>query len=155
MQDYDELFGQLTADVEEEASNACKAEFSITDDNLADWAVGKIAGEKAEFDRLVSVCEFKIQLYEEKMRKYRERFENKTSYLRHKLMEYFDKVPHKATKTQETYKLPSGTLKRKLEKQDYAHDDEKLIIWLKQNMPDLITEKPIVNGKIKCTTFRQ
>ena len=142
MQEYDEFFDAIGEESEE------KPEFCITDDNLADWALSKIADEKAEIDRLVSGCEHKIQFFEDKIQRYKEQFQNKTGYLRGKLMEYFDSVPHKATKTQETYKLPSGTLKRKFEKQDYAHDDEVLTKWLKENMPELIVEKPMW-GEVK------
>ena len=143
MQNYDDFFDSME---NEEAED--KSEFVIVDDNLADWAIGKIAAEKAECYRLIKACEYKISIFEEKVVKYREQFENKTEYLRSKLMAYFDSVPHKATKTQETYKLPSGTLKRKLSKQDYVHDDEKLTKWLKENIPDLIVEKPMW-GEVK------
>ena len=145
MREYDEFFNTIEDD---ETADGCKPEFFIVDDNLADWAVVKIATEKSECYRLIKVCEYKISIFEEKIIKYREQFENKTGYLRGKLMEYFDSVPHKATKTQETYKLPSGTLKRKFEKQDYVHDDEVLTKWLKTNMPELIVEKPMW-GEVK------
>ena len=144
MSEYDEIFDAL----EDDETSGGGSEFSINDDNLADWAIGKIATEKSECDRLIRACEYKISIFEEKIIKYRKRFENKTGYLRSKLMEYFDGVPHKATKTQETYKLPSGTLKRKLSKQDYVHDDEVLTKWLKDNIPDLIVEKPMW-GEVK------
>ena len=104
--------------------------FKIDNDNLAEWAVCKIAEDKAEFQRLINVCETKVLEYQEKIRKYQEQLDRKTSGLKGALQMYFETVPHKATKTQETYKLPSGTLKKKFGTPEFVRDDVKLVEWL-------------------------
>jgi hypothetical protein len=108
-------------------------EFSINTDLLAEWALGKIAEEKEETQRLSSVCESKIAEYEEKIQQYKKQFETKTSYFRGQLQQYFESVPHKATKTQESYKLPSGTLKLKFQNPEFKQDETIFLKWLKDN----------------------
>jgi len=49
---------------------------------------------------------------------------------------YFDTVPHKATKTQESYKLPSGVLKIKAQQPEYIHDDAALLAWAQEQKLD-------------------
>ena len=46
---------------------------------------------------------------------------------------YFDTLPHKVTKTQESYPLPSGKLVRKHQDPEFVRDDEELLSWLKDN----------------------
>lgn len=105
--------------------------FTIDNDNTAEWALTIIKAEKMDRDRLISVCEQKIQEYQEKIEQFRQRCDNKTSYLISQLNQYFQTVERKKTKTQETYKLPSGTLKLKLPSVEYQRDDAKLLEWLK------------------------
>ena len=53
-------------------------------------------------------------------------------------------VPHKRTKTQESYQLPGGKLVRKQQAPEYLRDEAALLPWLKQNAPELVkvTETP-------------
>jgi phage host-nuclease inhibitor protein Gam len=107
--------------------------FKIDNDGLAEWALKKIAEEQAESQRYINVCDTMIAEYTRKRQKAQEQLETKTAYLKQKLQEYFATVPHKATKTQETYKLPSGTLKLKLPSVEFVRDDTALVEWLKNN----------------------
>lgn len=107
--------------------------FVINNDGLAEWALKKIAEETAESQRYINVCDTMIAEYTRKRQKAQEQLENKTAYLRSKLQEYFATVPHKATKTQETYKLPSGTLKLKYGTPEFIRDETILVDWLKKN----------------------
>jgi hypothetical protein len=118
-------------DIVEEAEQ--KKEFKIDNDDLAEWALTKIKAEKEDMERLVAICEKKIEEYEEKIRLFKQQYENSSSFLKSHLNQYFQTVPHKKTKTQETYKLPSGTLKLKFKGPEYVRDDEKLVKWLKDN----------------------
>jgi hypothetical protein len=107
--------------------------FSINNDMLAEWALGKIAEEKEETERLTSICRLKVFEYEEKIQQYKKQLETKTAYFRGQLQQYFESVPHKATKTQESYKLPSGTLKLKLTSPEFVRDEEAFTQYLKDN----------------------
>ena len=50
-------------------------------------------------------------------------------------------VPHKVTKTQESYALPSGKLVLKEQKPEWVHDDTQLLPWVKANLPEMIRTK--------------
>jgi len=50
-----------------------------------------------------------------------------------RLEAYFDTLPHKKTKTQESYPLPSAKLVRKHQDPEFVRDDEELLSWLKDN----------------------
>lgn len=105
--------------------------FRIDNDQKAEWALAKIREEQAEAQRIMNVCRSMIMHYEEQMKKAEEDFEKKTAYLRSQLEQYFDSVEKRRTKTQEVYKLPSGTLRRKYPGPQFKRDDDKLIKWLK------------------------
>ena len=50
-----------------------------------------------------------------------------------RLEAYFDTLPHKKTKTQESYPLPSGKLVRKHQDAEFIRNDEELLSWLHEN----------------------
>lgn len=103
----------------------------ITDDACADWAVQKIAEERAEFERIKALADKEIDRIMEKVQAAERRHENGTAYLTAKLAEYFATVPHKTTKTTRSYRLLSGVLKMKLGGVSMKQDDAKLLEYLK------------------------
>lgn len=113
-------------------------DFVIDTDEKAEWAIKKIAEERAETQRYISVCEDAIKTYRDKIEKAKSDLDNKTSYLTHQLRLYMDTVKAKESKTQKTYKLPSGTLKVKYQKPEYKRDEEKLTEFLKKNYTDYV-----------------
>jgi hypothetical protein len=119
--------------------------FVINDDGKAEWALNKIAEEKAEMQRMINVANSMIMKYQEKIEVYQKQFENKTTFLKEQLRQYFETVPHKITKTQETYKLPSGILKLKKQNPEYIRDEEKLLKWVKANKISYVKTKESVN----------
>lgn len=110
--------------------------FHITNDKLADWALKKIKEEESERDRLTDLAKSQIEDLNNQMIELENQCNNKTSFLKSCLAEYFLKVPHKETKTQESYKLLSGSLVMKKPSQKIVHDDEALISYLKTNKSD-------------------
>ena len=74
----------------------------IDNDNTAEWAIVTIKEEQADRDRLISVCEQKMQEYKDKIDGYKMSYENKTSNLKSLLELYFRTVKRHKTKTQET-----------------------------------------------------
>ncbi|MCX8128710.1 MAG: host-nuclease inhibitor Gam family protein [Clostridia bacterium] len=137
--------------------------FIIDNDNKAEWALRKISEERAETQRYVNVCKAMIEEYQEKIHRAEEALKNKTAFLETRLKQYFETVTHKTTKTQETYKLPGGTLKLKLQNPEFRRDEEQLLKWLKENAYNSfikIEEKPdwaelkksiIISGEIAVT----
>ena len=107
--------------------------FKITDDSLADWAVRKIADERAELARLKELADEQIARIMEKVAEAEKRCENNTSFMTSKLAEYFDTVPHKETKTKHSYRLLSGALVKKIGGLTMEQDDEKLLEYFKNS----------------------
>lgn len=116
---------------EAEAEDGPRPVWRITDDGCADWAVQKIAEERAELSRIRELAEAQIARIEEKVAAAERRCENGTRFLTGKLAEYFETVPHKTTKTKASYRLLSGTLTRKFGGQQMKQDDEALVKFLK------------------------
>lgn len=108
-------------------------EWRIEDDNAADWAVQKIAESRAEFERIKAIADKQIEEITAKVEKLKNRCDSETSNLEYKLMEYFQTVHHKSTKTLEKYELLSGVLKLKKAQRKPVVDDEKLVEWLAEN----------------------
>lgn len=116
-----------------------QSEFKIDTDQKAEWALNIIREEQAEAQRLINVCNSQILYYQSEIKKVQDKLENKTGNLKAMLFEYFQTVDRKATKTQETYTLPSGKLKLKYPQPEYKRDDATLIKWLKdRDMTDYI-----------------
>lgn len=85
----------------------------IADDAAADWALKKIAEERAERQRLIDLADTEIAILESKKSDVEKRYENNTRFLLEELQRYFGTVTQRQTKTQSTYRLLSGTLKYK------------------------------------------
>lgn len=121
----------ITDEVFNSSEDEPRGTFRIADDSAADWAVRKINEERAELARIVALADEQIAKIMEKVAAAEKRCENGTGFLISKLAEYFETVPHKATKTQHTYRLLSGTLVKKLGSQTLKPDNEKLVEFLK------------------------
>ena len=116
--------------------------FVIDTDQRAEWALGKIKEHRAEAERIAAVCDAEIERYAQIKQEAIDKAAKDSGYLESLLFAYFGTVPHKATKTQETYKLPSGTLKQKARAPEYVRDDTELLDWLtEQGMESLIETK--------------
>lgn len=119
--------------------------FCIDDDQKAEWALRLIREERAEVQRLKDVCKAQIEAYEQSIRQYDERLERRTGRLKDMLAQYFSKVPHKATKTRESYELPSGKLVLKRPAPKITVDHDALGRWLNdQGMGQYIREVKLV-----------
>lgn len=105
--------------------------FVIDSDQKAEWALGKIAAIDEEFNRYDEVCEKQKEFYKNKSDQAKEQRDKRRGYLVSLLAQYFENVDSKATKTQATYKLPSGKLVKKFESEVIKHDDKVLIEKLK------------------------
>jgi hypothetical protein len=107
--------------------------FVIDSDSKAEWAIKKLQEETAETQRMINVCDTFISEYQFKKQKELEHLETRTFFLKQQLREYFERVPHKVTKTQETYTLPSGKLKLKIKEPEFIRDEKVLGKWLETN----------------------
>lgn len=109
------------------------AGWEIDDDLKAEWALNKMAQEAGDIDRQVMICKTIISRYTDELARLQNKKERKLGHLRDKLARYFETVPHRATKTQQIYDLPSGRLVSKDPGPGYEVDDAKLVEYLKKN----------------------
>ena len=100
--------------------------FVIDTDTKAEWALTKIKEARADRDRWVD-------WYKAKIAEITEQTDFDTMNLERMLAEYFATVPHKKTKTQESYKLPGGKLVLKTQNPEFKRDDKTVIDWVKAN----------------------
>lgn len=107
--------------------------FKICDDKAADWAITQIHEAEDERDRLIKLAQDQIDDLTFKIQEISEKCNNDTAFLRSCLVEYFQTIKPKETKTQQTYKLISGTLVLKKPSVKITHNDEKLIEYLENN----------------------
>ena len=123
--------------------------FVVDDDYKADWAVRKIQAAAEERDRLNDTRMKQIRALQRAVDEEDARCEQKTNYLRSLLQVYFEGVPHAKTKTQETYKLPSGKLVWKKASSKITHDDAKLLEWLGHQPEDIRSKFTETVTKVK------
>lgn len=117
--------------------------FVIDSDQKAEWALRKISEHRADAQRMADVCNAEIKRYTQVKTEAEDKCRRDCTFLESLLRVYFDTVPHKATKTQESYKLPSGVLKSKAQQPEYIRDDAVLIEWVKaQGLHDLLKVEP-------------
>ena len=100
--------------------------FVIDTDAKAEWALQKIREARADRDRWVD-------WYKAKIEEIKEQTDFDTMNLERMLADYFATVPHKKTKTQESYKLPGGKLVLKTQNPEFVKDESAVIAWAKEN----------------------
>ena len=103
-----------------------KESFVIDTDAKAEWALQKIREARADRDRFVN-------WYKDKIKEITEQCAFDTLRLEKMLFEYFATVPHRETKTQSVYNLPTGKLYAKKQNAEFVRDDKAVIAWLKEN----------------------
>ena len=145
MTDCENLDYEIDMD-EESDSGEEKHEFTIVDDRMAEWALKKVKGAQAEYERLMELADIEIEEIKKKKESLELQHKNLTGFLKGKLYDYFQKVDHKATKTQESYKLLSGSLVWKKPTQKMVPDKDKLLEYVKKyNMTEFVKVKEEVD----------
>lgn len=120
--------------------------FVIDNDVKAEWALRRIRERAAERDRILETSWEIIESYKAVVQAESDRAAEEIAGLEGLLMQYFATVEHAATKTQETYRLPTGKLKMKLAFERMLPDEETLITAF----PDFTERKPTLKwGELK------
>jgi hypothetical protein len=107
------------------------AKFTVNDDATAEWVLAKLRAAQQERDRLVRACKSMIEKYQDKIARFDEKYNQESDWWKSELAGYFARVPHKSTKTQEQYALPSGKLILKQQQPEFLRNDDILLQWLK------------------------
>ena len=116
--------------------------FDVDNDMKAEWVLSKIrrirADQKKETDELTR----QMQFYKDQMDMIGKKADEDVAFFESMLIPYFaDRMDGgftKATKTQTTYKLPTGKMVLKHQAPEFERKDEDLLPWLKENRPDLV-----------------
>ena len=118
-----------------------REEFQITDDKTAEWALKKIKAAEAEYNRLMELIQAEREELNKKAEELSDHLESETGYLKSLLFKYFETVEKKETKTQQSYKLLSGSLVlRKPSVKIVKPDETKLVEFLEANGYEKLVE---------------
>ena len=112
-----------------------KEGWRIDSDLSADWTIRKIKAADAELERLKKVVNDEIQQLQEFLKKEQDKRDREVSFFESKLIAYFNEISKNAkeTKTQLSYKLPSGVLKMKKASKTFNYDKSKLLAVAEKN----------------------
>lgn len=106
--------------------------FTVDNDQKAEWAARKIREARQDTQKWT-------EYYERQLSAIRRANEETEAYFAAMLADYFDTVPHKATKTQESYSLPSCKLVLKAQQPEFNRDEAVLCDYLdKKGRDDLV-----------------
>lgn len=106
--------------------------FVVDNDQKAEWAARKIREARQDMKKWT-------EYYERQLSAIRRANEDTEAYFSALLADYFETVPHKATKTQESYSLPSCKLVLKAQQPEFNRDEAVLCDYLdKKGRDDLV-----------------
>lgn len=106
--------------------------FIVDNDQKAEWAARKIREARQDTQKWT-------EYYERQLAAIRRANEDTEAYFAALLADYFETVPHKATKTQESYSLPSCKLVLKAQQPEFNRDEAVLCDYLdKKGRDDLV-----------------
>ena len=111
---------EMDGDIEESENS----HYRIESDQEAEWALQQIKNAEAE------KAKWK-QFYDERYQAVCNTCDLTIANMQSLLQSYFAKVPHKVTKTEESYALPSGKIYMKQQEPEF--DTKSLLDWLKVN----------------------
>lgn len=122
--------------------------FEVDNDMKAEWVLSKIRRIRADQKKETDELDRQMQFYRDQADIVNKKADEEVALFESMLTEYFASRMEdgftKSTKTQITYKLPTGKLILKKQAPEYERKDEDLLPWLKANRPDLVkvTESP-------------
>lgn len=122
--------------------------FEVDNDMKAEWVLSKIRRIRADQKKETDELDRQMQFYRDQADIVNKKADEEVAFFESMLTEYFASRMEdgftKSTKTQITYKLPTGKLILKKQAPEYERNDEDLLPWLKANRPDLVkvTESP-------------
>ena len=106
--------------------------FTVDNDHKAEWAARKIREARQDTQKWT-------EYYERQLSAIRRANEETEAYFAALLADYFETVPHKATKTQESYSLPTCKLVLKAQQPEFNRDEAVLCDYLdKKGRDDLV-----------------
>lgn len=119
-----------------------REKFTVDNDMKAEWCLSKIRNVRAEQKREKDELQRQMQFYQDQIDIIDKQAQDDVDFYESMLIPYFaDRLEGgftKASKTQTTYKLPTGKLILKKQEPTYDRNNAELIPWLKANRPELV-----------------
>ena len=113
--------------------------FTVDNDMKAEWCLSKIRNVRKEKDREIAELQRQMQFYKDQIDLVTQKANDDEDFFKSMLFPYFAERQEagftKETKTQISYKTPSGVLKIKHQNPEYNYKDnqDQTIVWLKKN----------------------
>jgi hypothetical protein len=119
--------------------------FTVDNDMKAEWVLSKIRNIRAEQKKETDELDRQMQFYRDQADIVNKKADEDVAFFESMLPDYFASRMEdgftKSTKTQISYKLPTGKLILKHQAPEFERTDAVLMPWLKQNRPDLVKVK--------------
>lgn len=128
-------------------------EFEITTAQQADWAISKIAEERARTEFFINCAKEEKAKLDKQIKDAEKKLENATAFLTGKLGAFLenDDVPKKKATTQISVTLPAGKIIKKLPKKEYVMQGGDDVIKHKSDDDFIAEVKDIDESLIKHT----
>ena len=117
---------EMLDEIYEEAEGEELQDVAVFDDASAQYLLRRIAEADEQFERMEA-------WYKHQTAKAKAVRDRTVEWAERNLRAYFDLVPKKTTKTQQSYELPGGKLVLKQKQPKYERDDAALVPWLEGN----------------------
>ena len=125
-----------------EESTPVRERFTVDNDMKAEWVLSKIRGIRSEQKKEKDELTRQMQFYKDQMDMIDKQADEDVAFFESMLIPYFAERMEsgftKSTKTQTTYKLPTGKLILKKQDPTYDRNNAELLPWLKKNRPELV-----------------
>lgn len=143
----DKLFEMEEQPEEEQEEEKQESGFIVDDDTKAEWCLEMIQDHREAIEKWSAH-------YDAEKKRVCMKHENAIVRLEQKLKGFLFEMSQKGltreTKTEEAYNLPSGKIFMKRQEPTYKFDNDKLVEWAKQNVPDLVkVEESVDWAKLK------
>ena len=116
--------------------------FEVDNDMKAEWVLSKIRRIRADQKKETDELQRQMQFYKDQMDMIDKQADEEAAFFEAMLIPYFAERMEagftKSTKTQTTYKLPTGKMVLKKQNPKYERNDGELLPWLKENRPELV-----------------
>jgi len=123
--------------------------FKIESKDQAAWALRKMSRIKAEIEENNKVAQAEIERIIAWRDKENEKLERSISFFESLLHEFFLSQRESDPKLK-TMKLPHGTLKMRAQQPQYEYDEDVLLPWAKENLPEaVVTKESVAKNAVK------
>jgi len=133
-----ELENVLLEAFEEPQQPEERERFRLTDENMANWALRKVAKARAEYEEAAKVAEAEIKRIDDWLNGRKRDLEHAEEFFTGLLTAYY--LPqHMEDPQRKTFKLPAGAFQVRQQQPEYQRDDAALVRWLEEHvMPDYL-----------------